>query len=191
MRDSVKTLHPPIKVGGSTHQRRKNRNEPLPTAQFPECKRFGWTWGYHTNKRWLGNIPITSYNCLVLKSLMKLLLDFTLSLQCITFFPLILVVGAALWRKQILIYLIPETIFLLLIFLEFVVDCLNEWFFSALAAGGFALKKQLLDDRRFPKMHLDLQRLLQVVLHSCGSDKIVFFFFFLFSFTEQNCFFLF
>ncbi|KAK4338059.1 hypothetical protein RND71_042546 [Anisodus tanguticus] len=27
--------------------------------------------------------------------------------------------------------------------------------------GGFALKKQLLDDRRFPKMHLDLQRLLQ------------------------------
>lgn len=43
-------------------------------------------------------------------------------------------------------------------------------FFSSLAAGGFALKKQLLDDRRFPKMHLDLQRLLQVVLHSCQSD---------------------
>lgn len=37
-------------------------------------------------------------------------------------------------------------------------------FFSSLAAGGFALKKQLLDDRRFPKMHLDLQRLLQVLL---------------------------
>ncbi|XP_059275279.1 uncharacterized protein LOC132029898 [Lycium ferocissimum] len=31
--------------------------------------------------------------------------------------------------------------------------------------GGFALKKQLLDDRRFPKMHLDLQRLLQVIAH--------------------------
>lgn len=32
-----------------------------------------------------------------------------------------------------------------------------------LLAGGFALKKQMLDDRRFPKMHLDLQRLLQVI----------------------------
>lgn len=31
--------------------------------------------------------------------------------------------------------------------------------------GGCALKKQMLDDRRFPKMHLDLQRLLQVVSH--------------------------
>ncbi|KAI3752970.1 hypothetical protein L2E82_25013 [Cichorium intybus] len=31
--------------------------------------------------------------------------------------------------------------------------------------GGFSLKKQLLDDRRFPKMHLDLQRLLQVIAH--------------------------
>uniref|UniRef100_A0A2P2L828 Uncharacterized protein LOC105109855 isoform X3 n=1 Tax=Rhizophora mucronata TaxID=61149 RepID=A0A2P2L828_RHIMU len=31
--------------------------------------------------------------------------------------------------------------------------------------GGFALKKQLLDDRRFPKMHLNLQRLLQVIAH--------------------------
>ncbi|KAG9440095.1 hypothetical protein H6P81_020260 [Aristolochia fimbriata] len=31
--------------------------------------------------------------------------------------------------------------------------------------GGFALKRQTLDDRRFPKMHLDLQRLLQVVAH--------------------------
>ncbi|KAL8188946.1 hypothetical protein R6Q57_029466 [Mikania cordata] len=31
--------------------------------------------------------------------------------------------------------------------------------------GGFSLKKQLLDDRRFPKMHLDLQRLLQVITH--------------------------
>jgi len=27
------------------------------------------------------------------------------------------------------------------------------------------LKKQMLDDRRFPKMHLDLQRLLQVIAH--------------------------
>lgn len=27
------------------------------------------------------------------------------------------------------------------------------------------MKKQLLDDRRFPKMHLDLQRLLQVITH--------------------------
>ncbi|GJU15634.1 magnesium transporter CorA-like family protein isoform 1 [Tanacetum coccineum] len=31
--------------------------------------------------------------------------------------------------------------------------------------GGFSLKRQLLDDRRFPKMHLDLQRLLQVIAH--------------------------
>ncbi|TQE05757.1 hypothetical protein C1H46_008663 [Malus baccata] len=31
--------------------------------------------------------------------------------------------------------------------------------------GGLALKKQMLDDRRFPKMHLDLQRLLQVIAH--------------------------
>ncbi|KAL7119241.1 hypothetical protein ACP275_02G051600 [Erythranthe tilingii] len=31
--------------------------------------------------------------------------------------------------------------------------------------GGFALKKQMLDDRKFPKMHLDLQRLLQVIAH--------------------------
>ncbi|XP_027112754.2 uncharacterized protein LOC113753860 [Coffea eugenioides] len=31
--------------------------------------------------------------------------------------------------------------------------------------GGFALKKQMLDDRRFPKMHVDLQRLLQVIAH--------------------------
>ncbi|CAK9187393.1 unnamed protein product [Ilex paraguariensis] len=29
--------------------------------------------------------------------------------------------------------------------------------------GGFTLKKQMLDDRRFPKMHADLQRLLQVI----------------------------
>ncbi|XP_068668998.1 uncharacterized protein [Aristolochia californica] len=35
----------------------------------------------------------------------------------------------------------------------------------ALDKGGSALRKQLLDDRRFPKMHLDLQRLLQVVSH--------------------------
>lgn len=28
--------------------------------------------------------------------------------------------------------------------------------------GGFAMKKQMLDDRRFPKLHLNLQRLLQV-----------------------------
>ncbi|KAL3814362.1 hypothetical protein ACJIZ3_015630 [Penstemon smallii] len=31
--------------------------------------------------------------------------------------------------------------------------------------GGFALKKQMLDDRKFPKMHLDLQRLMQVIAH--------------------------
>ncbi|GLU08962.1 hypothetical protein SLE2022_258430 [Rubroshorea leprosula] len=31
--------------------------------------------------------------------------------------------------------------------------------------GGFTLKKQMLDDRRFPKMHLNLQRLLQVIAH--------------------------
>ncbi|KAI3675370.1 hypothetical protein L1987_84960 [Smallanthus sonchifolius] len=31
--------------------------------------------------------------------------------------------------------------------------------------GGFSLKRQLLDDRRFPKMHLELQRLLQVIAH--------------------------
>ncbi|EEF44087.1 hypothetical protein RCOM_0817990 [Ricinus communis] len=31
--------------------------------------------------------------------------------------------------------------------------------------GGFALKKQMLDDRRFPKMHINLQRLLQVIAH--------------------------
>ncbi|KAH9655278.1 hypothetical protein KPL70_022274 [Citrus sinensis] len=29
--------------------------------------------------------------------------------------------------------------------------------------GGFALKKQMLEERRFPKMHLNLQRLLQVI----------------------------
>ncbi|PKA64052.1 hypothetical protein AXF42_Ash005064 [Apostasia shenzhenica] len=29
--------------------------------------------------------------------------------------------------------------------------------------GGYAFKKKMLDDRRFPKMHLNLQRLLQVV----------------------------
>ncbi|XP_042496277.1 zinc transport protein ZntB-like [Macadamia integrifolia] len=31
--------------------------------------------------------------------------------------------------------------------------------------GGFSLKKQMLDDRRFPKMHLNLQRLLQVIAY--------------------------
>ncbi|XP_042494444.1 zinc transport protein ZntB-like [Macadamia integrifolia] len=31
--------------------------------------------------------------------------------------------------------------------------------------GGFALKKHMLDDRRFPKMHLNLQRLLQVIAY--------------------------
>ncbi|KAJ8484478.1 hypothetical protein OPV22_016963 [Ensete ventricosum] len=31
--------------------------------------------------------------------------------------------------------------------------------------GGSTLKKQMLDDRKFPKMHLNLQRLLQVVAH--------------------------
>jgi hypothetical protein len=30
--------------------------------------------------------------------------------------------------------------------------------------GGFAMKKKMLDDRRFPKLHLNLQRLLQVEL---------------------------
>ena len=34
-------------------------------------------------------------------------------------------------------------------------------------AGGFALKKQMLDDRRFPNMHLNLQRILQVVCSPC------------------------
>lgn len=34
----------------------------------------------------------------------------------------------------------------------------------AIPVGGSLLKKQMLDDRRFPKMHLDLQRLLQVFL---------------------------
>ncbi|KAG9135450.1 hypothetical protein Leryth_007208 [Lithospermum erythrorhizon] len=34
-----------------------------------------------------------------------------------------------------------------------------------LDSGGFALKKQMLDDRRFPRMHLDLLRLLQVTCH--------------------------
>lgn len=32
--------------------------------------------------------------------------------------------------------------------------------------GGFASKQQMLDDKKFPKMHLDLQRLLQVIAHS-------------------------
>lgn len=31
--------------------------------------------------------------------------------------------------------------------------------------GGYALKKQMLDDRRFPKIHINLQRLLQVIAH--------------------------
>ncbi|WJX26406.1 hypothetical protein P8452_15331 [Trifolium repens] len=31
--------------------------------------------------------------------------------------------------------------------------------------GGYALKKQMLDDRRFPKLHINLQRLLQVIAH--------------------------
>ncbi|GLT98051.1 hypothetical protein SLE2022_155770 [Rubroshorea leprosula] len=31
--------------------------------------------------------------------------------------------------------------------------------------AGSTLKKQMLDDRRFPKMHLNLQRLLQVIAH--------------------------
>ncbi|XP_022984616.1 uncharacterized protein LOC111482851 isoform X1 [Cucurbita maxima] len=31
--------------------------------------------------------------------------------------------------------------------------------------GGFTSKKQMLDDRRFPKMNLNLQRLLQVIAH--------------------------
>lgn len=28
--------------------------------------------------------------------------------------------------------------------------------------GGFDSKQQMIDDKKFPKMHLDLQRLLQV-----------------------------
>ncbi|KAH6767013.1 Magnesium transporter CorA-like family protein [Perilla frutescens var. hirtella] len=32
--------------------------------------------------------------------------------------------------------------------------------------GGFASKQQMLDDKKFPKMNLDLQRLLQVIAHS-------------------------
>lgn len=31
--------------------------------------------------------------------------------------------------------------------------------------GGNALKKQMLDDRRFPKLHINLQRLLQLIAH--------------------------
>ncbi|KAK1292843.1 hypothetical protein QJS10_CPB17g02457 [Acorus calamus] len=31
--------------------------------------------------------------------------------------------------------------------------------------GGLALKKKMLDDRKFPKIHLDLQRLLQIIAH--------------------------
>ncbi|KAK7246690.1 hypothetical protein RIF29_41560 [Crotalaria pallida] len=31
--------------------------------------------------------------------------------------------------------------------------------------GGYELKKQMLDDRRFPKLHINLQRLLQVIAH--------------------------
>ncbi|MED6168884.1 hypothetical protein PIB30_015942 [Stylosanthes scabra] len=34
-----------------------------------------------------------------------------------------------------------------------------------LIVGGYALKKQMLDDRRFPKLHINLQRLLQVIAH--------------------------
>ncbi|XP_009769459.1 uncharacterized protein [Nicotiana sylvestris] len=34
-----------------------------------------------------------------------------------------------------------------------------------LEKGGFALKQQMLDDRRFPKVHLDSQRLLQVIAY--------------------------
>lgn len=34
--------------------------------------------------------------------------------------------------------------------------------FSTFVAGCFAVKQQMLEDRRFPKVHLDSQRLLQV-----------------------------
>ncbi|KAK4757554.1 hypothetical protein SAY87_018855 [Trapa incisa] len=34
-----------------------------------------------------------------------------------------------------------------------------------LDTGGFAIKKEMLDERRFPKMHINLQRLLQVIAH--------------------------
>jgi hypothetical protein len=36
-----------------------------------------------------------------------------------------------------------------------------------LIAGGHFMRKLLLDGRRFPKMHLDLQRLLQVFAELC------------------------
>lgn len=45
---------------------------------------------------------------------------------------------------------------------------LNLAYFCVLLSsppGVGATKKQMLDDRRFPKMHLNLQRLLQVVAH--------------------------
>ncbi|KAL1557859.1 hypothetical protein AAHA92_08394 [Salvia divinorum] len=32
--------------------------------------------------------------------------------------------------------------------------------------GGFDSKQQMIDDKKFPKLHLDLQRLLQVIAHS-------------------------
>lgn len=46
----------------------------------------------------------------------------------------------------------------------------NKSFFS-LATGGFALKKEMLNSRRFPKMHLNLQRLLQVHYFFCNARK--------------------
>ncbi|CAM6078363.1 unnamed protein product [Sphagnum tenellum] len=45
-------------------------------------------------------------------------------------------------------------------------DVEREFRYSVcMALGVGATKKQMLDDRRFPKMHLDLQRLLQVIAH--------------------------
>nr|KYP48492.1 Zinc transport protein zntB [Cajanus cajan] len=42
---------------------------------------------------------------------------------------------------------------------------LNKGQLLCLIVGGYALKKQMLDDRRFPKLHINLQRLLQVIAH--------------------------
>lgn len=41
--------------------------------------------------------------------------------------------------------------------------CIDNGALFLFDSGSFALKKEMLDERRFPKMHLNLQRLLQVV----------------------------
>lgn len=49
--------------------------------------------------------------------------------------------------------------------------CMRAWLVKILTEailscpGGTTLRKQLLDDRKFPKMHLNLQHLLQVFIH--------------------------